>query len=100
MSLNAADDGRRATVDRLEHVAERVRLADVRLVVELDRRAHPLDVGAGREALPFAGQDDGAGPADVDERLGQLRDQLRVERVARLRSRERDAQDLALSVDA
>ena len=69
---------------------KRVRVGDVRVEVELDRGAHPLDVGAGAEARPVAGEQHGARIADVDERLRELRDQRRVEGVAGLRPRERD----------
>ena len=38
-------------------------------------------------------------PADVDERLRQLPDQRRVERVAPVRPRQRDPQDGAVTLD-
>ena len=99
--LDAREHRRRARVDRLEHHPQPPRVGDVLLVAQLDRVAHPLDVGAGREALALAGEHDRAHVvADVDERLGQLRDQLRVERVALLRPRHRDAQQIAVPLDA
>ena len=88
VSLHARDDRRRAAVDRLEHRAQRVRVGDVLVVRELDRRAHPVDVGAGGEARPVAGEHDRAGAADVDERLRELGDERRVERVAPVGARE------------
>ena len=89
-----------AAVDRLEHRPQRVRVGDVLLVGELGGGAHPVDVGAGGEARPVAGEHNRAGAADVDERLGQLRDHRGVERVAPVRPRERDPQDRAVALDA
>ena len=77
---DARHDRRGAAVDGLEHAAQRVRVGHVRVVVEVDGGAHPLDVGAGAEARPVAGQHDGAGLADVHERRRELGDQRRVER--------------------
>ena len=42
----------------VEQALERVRLGDVLLVREVGRAAHPLDVGAGAEARPLAGEHD------------------------------------------
>ena len=70
--LDPGDDGRGAAVDRLEHLVQAQRVLDVLLVREVDRRALPLDVGAGAEALALARQDDRARVADIGERLGQL----------------------------
>ena len=80
--VDRCDDRRGTPVDRLEHAPERGRVRDVRLAVEVGGRAHPLDVRSGAEALPVARQDDRAGGADVDERLGELGDQGGVERVS------------------
>ena len=99
VTLDARDDGRRAAVDRLQHAAQRVRVGDVGVVVERDRGAHPVDVGAGAEARTIAGKEDRSRLADVDERFRQLGDQLCVERVARLRPRQRDAQEVVVAFD-
>ena len=99
VTLHARDDGRGTAVDRLEHAAQRVRVRDVGVVVEGDRGAHPVDVGTGAEARAFAGQHDRARLADVDERFRELGDQLRVERVARLRPRQRDEQEVVVTFD-
>ena len=99
VALDPRDDGRGAAVDRLEHAAERVRVGHVGVEVERDRRPHPLDVGAGAEARPFAGEQHGPGLAHVDERLGELGDQRRVEGVACLRPRQRDPQQVAVAID-
>ena len=53
-----------------------------------------------RRSRPVAGEDDRPRVADVRERLGQLADQLRVERVPPLRLRERDAQHRSVALDA
>ena len=87
---------RRAAVDRFEHAPERERVVDVLVVAQIDGRAHPVDVGAGAEARPLTREHDRARSADVDERLGELRDQRAVERVPPLRPRERDAEDVAV----
>ena len=98
--MDDRDDRRGAAVDRLEHAAQRVRVGDVRVEVEVDRAAHPLDVRTGAEARPVPREHDGPRGADVDERLGELGDQRGVERVARLRPREGDAEDVAVPLDA
>ena len=100
VALDAGDDRRRARVDRLQHPEEAQRVLDVLLVGEVDRRALPVDVGAGAEALALAGEHDGARVADVGERLGQIPDQLRVERVAPLGPGERDSQDRPVAFDS
>ena len=86
VALNARDDRSRAAVDRLQHPAQGVRVGDVRVEVEVDRGAHPLDVRAGAEARPVAREQHRSRLADVDERLGELGDQRGVEGVARLRA--------------
>jgi Bacteriocin-protection, YdeI or OmpD-Associated/Domain of unknown function (DUF1905) len=100
VSVDDCHDRGAATVDRLEHPPERVGVGDVRLDVEVGRGSHPLDVGAGAEARPVAAQHDGAGAADVDERLRELGDQRGVERVAALGARERDAEHVSVPIDA
>ena len=86
VSLNARDDRSGAAVDRLQHPAQGVRVRDVRVEVEVDRGTHPLDVRAGAEARPVAGEQHRPRLADVDERLGELGDQRGVEGVAGLRA--------------
>ena len=100
VTLHACDDRRGAPVDRLEHLPHRVRVGDVLVEREADRRTHPLDVGAGTEARALAGEHDGARAPDVDERLRELADQLRVERVAAIGPRQRDPQHGAVALDA
>ena len=100
VALDEGDDGGGAAVDGLEHAPHGIRIGDVRLDVEIGRGAHPIDVGARAEAGPVAGEHDGAARAYVDERLGELGDQGRIERVACLGLRERDAKDVVLSLDA
>ena len=80
VALDASDDRGRAGVDRLEHPVEAQRVLDVLLVGEVDRRALPVDVGAGAEALAFAGEDDDARVPDVGERLGAARRSARRRR--------------------
>ncbi len=99
VALHARDHRRRTAVDRLEHPPQRVRIGDVLLVRETGGRAHPVDVRAGAEARPLAGENDRPRAADVDECLRELGDQLRVECVAPVRPRERDAQDRAVPLD-
>ena len=100
MAVHARHDRRRAGVDRLEHLPQPPRVGDVLLVAELDRAAHPVDVGAGREALALAGEQHRAHVvADRRESLGQLRDQLGVEGVAPLGARHRDAEEIAVLFD-
>ncbi len=87
--VHAGDDRRRTRVDRLEHLGHRHRVVLVRLAVEVERRAHPRDVGAGAERRPVAGQDDAAQsvrrlPRERRERGSQVGDRGRVERVVDL----------------
>jgi len=100
MSVHAADDGRRAGIERLEHPVEPHRVLDVPLVSEVDRGALPLDVGAGAEAGAVAGEHHRPRVADVGERLGQRGDELGVEGVPPLRTGERDVQDVTFPLDA
>jgi hypothetical protein len=67
---------------------------------EADGRAHPVDVGAGAEARAVTREHDGARATEIDECLGKLGDQLRVERVAAVGTRERDAQRVTVALDA
>ncbi len=99
VTVHTRDDRRRTGVDRLEHLAHRIRVGDVRIERQSHRPAHPLDVGARTEARAFAGEDDCPGATNVDERLGELGDEPRVERVAPVRPRKRDAQDGAVALD-
>ena len=93
VALDPRDDRRGAPVDRLHHREEPHGVVDVLVEGEVDRGPLPLDVGAGAEALAFAGEQDDARISDVRERLVQLGDQLRVERIAPLRLGERHPQD-------
>ena len=99
VSLNDADHGSRAGVDRLEHAEEAHRILDVLVVGEVDRGALPLDVGTGAEAGAVPGEHDGARVPDARERLGQLGDERGVERVPPIGAGQRDAQDRAVAFD-
>src|SRR6185437_13263415 len=99
MTLHANEDGRGTGDDRLEHRPHRVRIGDVLLERKADRRSHPLDIGAGAEARTFTRQHDGVDAPDIDKCFGQLLDQLCVEGVAAVRSRERDAQYRVVALD-
>ena len=97
-TLDPDDDGDGARVERLEHVGHRHRVLLVALDVERHRRAHPGDVGTGAEGRAVAGQDDEAKlvrglPGERRERLAQLGDERRVERVVDLGPGERDPGD-------
>ena len=92
VSVDAADDGRGARVDCLEHPVEAQRVLDVLVVVEsIDERCHSTSAPA--QKLAVAGEHDRAGVADVRERLGELGDERRVECVPPLGACERDAED-------
>ena len=97
--LHERDHGRRAGVDCVQHPPERVRVGDVLVVREGHRAAHPLDVGARAEARPCPREHDRARLADVDERLGELLDQRRVEGVAGLGAGQRDAEHVVVPLD-
>ena len=100
MSLNERDHGCGAGVDRVEHSPERVGVGDVLVVGKVDRSPHPLDVGAGAEARPFAGEHDGTHLADVDECFCELFDQGRIEGVSRFGAAEGDPEDVVIPLDA
>jgi hypothetical protein len=74
-------------------VPEGVRVGHVLLVRKLDRGAHPVDVGAGGEALALAGEEDCPCAARIDERLRELCDQRRVECVPPVGPGQRDSED-------
>ena len=99
VSVDRRDNRRGTAVDRVEHPPERCRVGDVRLAVEVGRRAHPSDVRTRTEARPVARQNDRTGGADVDERLRELGDQGGVESVPRLRPCERDPEDVVVAFD-
>ena len=61
VSVDRRDNRRGTAVDRVEHPPERCRVGDVRLAVEVGRRAHPSDVRTRAEARPVARQDDRTG---------------------------------------
>jgi len=93
VALDPRDDRRGARIDRLHHPEEPHRVIDVLVEGEVDRRSLPLDVGAGAEALPLAGEQDGTRISDILERFVQPGDQLGVEGIAPLRLCERHPQD-------
>ena len=93
VALDPGHDGSGASVDRSEHPVQAERVLDVLLVAEVDRRALPVDVGAGAEALALTRQDDGPRVANVGEGLGQLANELRVEGVSPLGLVDRDSED-------
>ena len=97
VALHARDDRRRAGVDRLEHLPQPPRVVDVLLVAELDRGAHPLDVGAGAEALALAREHDRAraSPTSANASVSSAIS-VGVEGVAPLGPRQRDAEDVAV----
>jgi hypothetical protein len=99
VAVNPGDDRRRALVDCAEHRPEPQGVLHVLLVREVGRRAHPLDVGAGREGRAVAGQHDRADVAHVTERVRQLADQVGVERVVPLGPRECHAQQMTVRLD-
>ena len=59
-AVHLRDDGLGAVVDRAEHVAHVLGVGDVRLEAQIERGAHPVDVGAAAEDLALAGQHDRA----------------------------------------
>ena len=58
MAVNPRHDRRGAGVDRLEHRVEAHRVLDVLVVVEVDRRALPVHVGAGAKAWALTREPD------------------------------------------
>ena len=82
--LHAEHERRGAAVDRAHHAREPAGVLDVLVVGEVDGGALPLDVRAGAERLAVAGEHDDARIANVVEGLGELADELGVERIAPL----------------
>ena len=95
-AVDAPDHGLSRRVDRAEHARHTARVLEVRFAAEVERCAHPSDVGAAAEALAGSGEDDSAnaciGFKELEGRP-QLGDQFRVERVAHLGAGERDVRD-------
>jgi dihydrodipicolinate synthase/N-acetylneuraminate lyase len=100
VAVHERDHGGRAPVDRLTHAVEAHRVLDVLLVREVDRRALPVDVGAGAEALALAGENDGTRVSYVREGIRQLGDESGVEGIAPLRAGQRHPQDGPVPLDA
>ena len=94
-SVHPRHDGYRAAVDGEQHV---VQPSGIRLVVlerQAPRRALPADVGASAEDRTVPGEDHGAQSRcqlvrQAPERLGERGNELGVERVAHLGTRQRD----------
>ena len=85
-----------------QHQLERARVGAVALLVVGRGALHPVEVGAGREALAGAGQHDGAHGGVLAQRLEgvrQVRDQRLVERVVELRPVQGDPGDRAVARD-
>ena len=99
VSLNPADDGGRARVDCLQHPEEPERILDVVVVGKVDRRALPVDVGAGAEAVAVPREDDRARVAGLGEGVGQLADQCRIEGVPPLWPRKGYSQQRPVTLD-
>ncbi len=101
-AVDARDDGLRTAVDRAVHVGHRLGVAEVRLLAQLERGAHPVDVRAAAERRALALQHDDAhvGLAGQRlERLAQRGNQLRVQGVAYRRASQDDASARPLAVD-
>ena len=98
-ALDASHDRRRARLDGFQHAIEPHRVLDVLVEGEVDRRALPLDVGAGAKAAALPGEHHAAGVADVGERVGERGDERRVECVVTFRAGERHAQDVPVAAD-
>ena len=95
-ALNARDDRPRTVVDRAEHVAHSFRVDGVGLEAQIERLAHPVDVGAAAEDAPLTREDDGphvVGRSNAREGGVQFGDDVGVERVANGGTRQRDACD-------
>ena len=96
--MHPRHDGYRAAVDGDQHV---VQPSGIRLVVlerQAPRRALPADVGASAEDRTVPGEDHGAQSRwrlvrQAPERLGERGDELGVERVADIGTRQYDPRD-------
>ncbi len=97
-AVDAGDDRHRAGVDGLEHVGHRHRVLFVALGVQRHRGAHPVEVGAGAEGRPVAGQDHRSKlrrrlAGERRERGPEIADEGRVEGVVDVRAGQRHAGD-------
>ena len=102
-TVDPRDGGLGHAIDRAEHARERARVLTIRFRIEVERAAHPRDVGAAAERAPRAAQDDRADAriaSEVDERGGEFGDEGRIEGVAHLGSMQRDARDVTVAVHA
>ncbi len=98
-ALDASHDRGRTRLDGFQHAIEPHRVLDVLVEGEVDRRALPLDVGAGAEAAALPGEHHTAGVADVGERPCERGDERRVECVVTIGPGERHAQDAPVTAD-
>ena len=93
-SLHPREQRHRELVQPAEHLRQRAGVGDVLREAEIGHAAHPVEVRAGAEGVALAAKDDGARSGiDAAEEVAQLRDEVRVERVAHVRARERDPGD-------
>lgn len=91
--MDPADDRFRNAVDRAVHPREAARVLDVVLFAEVERGAHPIDVGPAAENLALAREDDGTDRFVGRQRLEgtvQRGNQLGVEGVADVGTRQDD----------
>ena len=78
-AVDAADHRFAQAVERAEHARHGARVFQIRFAGELERGAHPLDVGAAAKGLACTGEDDGSHArvaVEMFELRAQLRDQL------------------------
>jgi hypothetical protein len=102
-ALHARDHGLGAAIDRAEHRGHRLRIAHVLVFAQVERIAHPRDVGTAAERLARAGQHDRANAAvvaEADERLMKRGDQLRIEGIPDVGPIDDDACVRPLALDA
>ena len=88
--------GFRAVIDRAKHVAHSLGVGDVCLERQIERGAHPIDIGAPAEDRAFTGEHDRAhivGRGDARKDFVKLLDYLGIESIADLRPCKRDAGD-------
>ena len=101
-AVDAPDHGLAAAIDRAKHVAHRLRIGDVFVVAQIERAAHPVDVGAAAKRLAFAREHhrtDRGVLGDGKKHRAQLANDFGVEGVANVGPGERDARHRAVDGD-
>jgi len=97
-AVNLCDNGFAASVDRTKHIRHRARILDVFFMAQIQRGAHPIDVGAAAKHFALTRKNDRPDrriTREAVERFTQSGNQFGVEGVSDIGPREDDASQTA-----